>query len=206
MSRARLQAGATLPIIAVMHLYPAMVVLVGLALSAGCNSAHEPSGDSGSSIDAASVIDAAPSIDGGSDTSVDAAGVLDVQPMNATFTTCACHHGCAPGIDGTFTVTATNASAMVHAITITQITLIPIGTPGGPYVTGTNGYFHVVPTTADGSVTIPAGGSVSLAVTVYLDIPLVQPGTDRVEVAATIDGSPVTYVLAAVPVNMTSGC
>jgi hypothetical protein len=178
----------------------APVLALVLALVAGCDASHEADRDAAAPIDAGS--------DAGDDAAIvgDAAGAFAVALGPSTFTTCACHHGCAPGIDGTLTLDVTNASTSAHAITITRVTVDSVGSPGGPYVTGSNGWFHVTGAAADGSVVVAAGAMTAIEVTVYLDIPIVEPGTDSIVVDATIDGASATFDLGTTSVTTAPGC
>lgn len=173
------------------------LAIVLVALSA-CDTSHEIS-----RIDAGT--------DAGRDADLadlDATDMVTFRAREAELSTCNCHHGCAPGIDGTFVIDVTNTTLVPRALTITRVTIDSIGSPSGPFTTPDDGHFLVANTAADGSVTIAAGTTVSVSVTVYLDVPAVDPGTDVVTIEGTTEGIPAGEIahFANVAVTMAPGC
>lgn len=156
--------------------------------------------DSGT-LDAAAVDDAPAALD-----ARDASGVFTLTAGAPTFQTCTCHHGCGPGIDGTFVVDARNADSVAHAVRITDATLTPFGTPGGPFIASRDGYLRVTGAAADGSVTVAPGAVSAIEVVVYLDIPMTLPGTYRIDIAVLVDGTTSMLALDAVSVPLVGGC
>jgi hypothetical protein len=180
----------------------ALLVALSLATTTcSCDASHETMGDAG---DAALIADAATLPD--AVTLPDAAGDLTVTLTDPQFTTCACHHGCGPGIDGMVTLIATNATTTTHTLVVTRVVVDSIGSPGGPYTTPEDGTFRLVGAAPDGSFSIVAGTTGMLGVVVYLDIPIVEPSTDSVTIEATLDGTIVRYDLPTVSVTTAPGC
>jgi hypothetical protein len=128
-----------------------------------------------------------------------------VSAGNDVLVSCLCHHGCGPGIDGTLDLVVTNTDAVDHTIVVTDVTLDPIGTPGGPFIATRDGTFRVVGT-GDDTIVASAGTTTTATVMVYLDLPMSLPGTYRVVVAARVDGGSASFVIAASSVPMGGGC
>jgi hypothetical protein len=133
-------------------------------------------------------------------------GTITFHADMAVFSTCTCHHGCGPGIDGSFVLHVTNDSAATPTIRITEVTLVPIGTPGGAFVATRDGWFRVTGAAADGSVSIAPGASSTFDVAVYLDLPMTLAGTHRIDVDLVVDRLATTLTLPSVSVPLATGC
>ncbi len=197
----------------------ALLVVVVVAATPACSAAHDPDARSDTSAPDASLLiedtgaDATAAADADTEAASridanggDAAGVLSLSADMPMLEACNCHHGCAPGIDGTFALEVSSTDSTSHTLLVTEISLRPIGSPGGPFVAPGMGWFRVMGAAADGSVTIDAGAMRSLSVMVYLDLPMLFPGTYEIRVRVLVDGSETTVVLPAAFVPMGMGC
>ena len=193
---------------------------VAIALwGSACSAAHDPETSGDATLPDIGVVmtdagvDSAPGVDGALDAGelgdangVDAAGVLSVAADMPMLEARNCHHGCAPGIDGTFALEVSNADLVAHVLLVTEVSFRPVGSPGGPFVAPGNGWFRVMGAAADGSVSIGAGEMQSLTVMVYLDLPMLFPGTYEIRTRVLVDGAETVVVLPAAFVPMGMGC
>ena len=193
-------------------------VVVALSVSA-CSASHDPGGGNDASVTDATVVaddsgsDSATVTDVGSDARVladangaDAAGALSLAADMPMLRACNCHHGCAPGIDGTFVLEVANADVVSHVLLVTEVSFRPVGSPGGPFLAPGNGWFRVMGAAADGSVMIAAGAMRSLSVMVYLDLPMLFPGTYEIRVRVLVDGAETSVGIPGAFVPMGMGC
>jgi hypothetical protein len=153
--------------------------------------------------DDSAALDAGASTDA---SGADAAGVLALSADMPMLEACNCHHGCAPGVDGTFALEARNADTHAHVLLVTEVSFRPVGSPGGPFVAPGMGWFRVAGAATDGTVTLAPATTQALSVMVYLDLPMLFPGTYEIRIRVMVDGAETLVVLPAAFVPMGMGC